>query len=76
MMKRSFSSTARLWRLADMSGQADDARLRGKTDLKGTMAEVGKWTHFGHSVAMLRRTSPRQDVTSENGPVAIQRRPA
>ena len=36
------SSTARLWRLADMSGEADDARL-GKTDLKGTIAEVGKW---------------------------------
>jgi len=27
---------------ADMSGEADDARL-GKTDLKGTIAEVGKW---------------------------------
>src|SRR4029079_6814498 len=26
--------------------------------------------HFGHSIAMLMRTSPRHDDTSENGPLA------
>src|SRR5260370_40849730 len=34
-----------------------------------TNLEVGKLTHFGHSIAMLMRTSPRHDVTSENGPL-------
>jgi len=32
----------RSWRLADMSGQADDVDLGGKTDLEVTMVEVGK----------------------------------